>query len=71
MRRWSELPLKPEDIRKMTPEQRKAELEKLRTALVRMITRKERGALKETGKIKHVKRDIARILTIMREYGEI
>jgi len=65
------MPLKPEDIRKMTPEQRKAELEKLRTALLRMITRKERGALKETGKIKHVKRDIARILTIMREYGEI
>lgn len=65
------MPLKPEDIRKMTPEQRRKELEKLRTALVRMITRKERGALKETGKIKYIKRDIARILTIMREYGEI
>ena len=65
------MPLKPDDIRKMTPEERRKELNKLRSALMRMITRKERGALKETGKIKHIKRDIARILTIMRENGEI
>jgi len=65
------MPLKPDDIRKMTPEERRKELEKLRTALMRMITRKERGALKETGKIRSIKRDIARILTIMRENGEI
>jgi len=65
------MPLKPDDIRKMTPEERRKELEKLRTALMRMITRKERGALKETGKIRPIRRDIARILTIMRENGEI
>jgi len=65
------MPLKPDDIRKMTPEERRKELEKLRTALMRMITRKERGALKETGKIRSITRDIARILTIMRENGEI
>jgi len=65
------VPLKPDDIRKMSPEERRKELMKLRSALMRMVTRKERGALKEVGKVKHIKRDIARILTIMREYGEI
>ncbi|MHA1589653.1 MAG: 50S ribosomal protein L29 [Candidatus Njordarchaeales archaeon] len=65
------MPLKPDDVRKMTPEQRRRELLKLRRALLSMITRKQRGALKETGKIKSIKRDIARILTIMRELGEI
>jgi len=65
------MPLKAEDIRKMSQEERKKELEKLRTALMRIMTRKDRGALKETGKIRSIKRDIARILTVMREFGEI
>ncbi|MHA1615961.1 MAG: 50S ribosomal protein L29 [Candidatus Njordarchaeales archaeon] len=65
------MPLKPDDIRKMKPEQRREELLKLKRALITMLTRKQRGALKETGKIKSIKRDIARILTIMRELGEI
>lgn len=65
------MPLKAEDIRKMSREERKKELEKLRTALMRVMTRKDRGALKETGKIRSIKRDIARILTVMREFGEI
>ena len=65
------MPLKPDDIRKMTPEKRREELVKLRKSLLSLRTKKQRGALKETGKIKSIKRDIARILTIMRELGEI
>ncbi|MGQ4893916.1 MAG: 50S ribosomal protein L29 [Candidatus Njordarchaeia archaeon] len=63
--------LKLNEIRKMTPEKRREELKKLRQALLSIETKKQRGALKETGKIRSIKKDIARILTIMRELGEL
>jgi len=62
--------LKPREIREMTPEERKKKLLELKKALLTYEIRKNRGALKETGKIRVIKRDIARILTIMRELGE-
>lgn len=64
------MPLKPSEIRKMSPEERKKKLSELKKALISYEVKKNRGALKETGKIREVKRDIARILTIMRELGE-
>jgi len=54
----------------MSPEERKKKLSELKKALISYEVKKNRGALKETGKIREVKRDIARILTIMRELGE-
>ena len=71
MRRVRRVPLKPNEIRKMTPEERRKKLLELRRALLSYRVRKDRGALKETGKIREIRRDIARILTIMRELGEI
>ncbi|MGQ4892570.1 MAG: 50S ribosomal protein L29 [Candidatus Njordarchaeia archaeon] len=62
--------LKAKDIREMTPEERKKKLAELKRALISYEVKKNRGALKETGKIRVVKRDIARILTVMRELGE-
>ena len=64
------MPLKAKDIRAMTPEERKKKLLELKKALLTYEIRKNRGALKETGKIRTVRRDIARILTVMRELGE-
>ncbi len=64
------MPLKPDEIRRMTPEERRKKLSELRKALMSYKIKKDRGALEETGKIRGIKRDIARILTIMREMGE-
>jgi large subunit ribosomal protein L29 len=64
------MPLKTNEILKMTPEERKKKLAELRKALISYRVKKNRGALKETGKIKVIKRDIARLLTIMRQLGE-
>ncbi len=64
------MPLKTNDILKMTPEERRKKLAELRKALISYKVKKDRGALKETGKIKVIRRDIARLLTIMRQLGE-
>ena len=64
------MPLKTNDILKMTPEERRIKLAELRKALISYKVKKDRGALKETGKIKVIRRDIARLLTIMRQLGE-
>lgn len=64
------MPLKPNDIRRMKPEERRKKLNELRKALMSYRIKKDRGALEETGKIRGIKRDIARILTVMRELGE-
>ena len=65
------MPLKAKDIREMSPEERKKKLAELKRALISYEVKKNRGALKETGKIRVLKRDIARILTVMRELGEV
>lgn len=65
------MPLRLAEIRKWSPEKRREELKKLRMMLMGLLARKSRGALKETAKIKQTKKDIARILTVMRELGEV
>ncbi|MEM0379797.1 MAG: 50S ribosomal protein L29 [Desulfurococcaceae archaeon] len=59
--------MKPDDIRKMSPEDRISKLNELRLELVKLRMQSRVGTLKNTARIRNIKRDIARILTIMRE----
>ncbi|MEM1675007.1 MAG: 50S ribosomal protein L29 [Desulfurococcaceae archaeon] len=59
--------MKPDDIRKMSPEDRIIKLNELRLELVKLRMQSRVGTLKNTARIRNIKRDIARILTIMRE----
>jgi large subunit ribosomal protein L29 len=62
------LTLKPSELRKMSDEELREKLLELRSELMRLRAMSERGTLgKESGVIKGVRRDIARILTILRE----
>jgi large subunit ribosomal protein L29 len=59
--------LKASEIRKMTPEERLLKLNELRVELVRLRLQSRVGTLTNTARIRNVRRDIARILTVMRE----
>ncbi len=59
--------LKPDEIRKMSPEERLKKLRELRAELIKLRTQAYLGTLTNIGKIRQVRKDIARILTIMRE----
>ena len=61
------LRVKPDEIRSMKPEERLKKLEELRMELIKLRMQAKVGLLKDTAKIKNIKRDIARILTIMNE----
>lgn len=55
----------------MTREERFKQLKALRIKLVTLKTRLKRGGVSNTSELRNVKRDIARILTVMRELGEV
>jgi large subunit ribosomal protein L29 len=59
--------VKPDEIRSMKPEERLKKLEELRMELIKLRMQAKVGLLKDTARIKNIKRDIARILTIMNE----
>ncbi len=59
--------LKPDEIRKMSPEERMRKLRELRAELIKLRTQAYLGTLTNVGRIRQVRKDIARILTIMRE----
>jgi large subunit ribosomal protein L29 len=59
--------LKASEIRKMTPEERLLKLNELRVELVKLRLQSRVGTLTNTARIRNVRRDIARILTVMRE----
>jgi len=61
------LRVKPDEIRNMKPEERLKKLEELRMELIKLRMQAKVGLLKDTAKIRNIKRDIARILTIMNE----
>ncbi len=61
--------MKINEIRALSPEERKKKLEELRTELIRLRLQAATGTLDNPGKIKAIKRTIARILTVMREEG--
>jgi len=59
--------LKPDEIRKMSREEKLRKLEELRIELIKLRLQAKIGLLKDTAKIRNIKRSIARILTTMRE----
>ncbi len=60
-----------EEIRDMTPTERQGELEDLETELLNAVSAKAAGAQPENpGRIKELRRTIARIKTIQTEEGD-
>ncbi|KYH38713.1 MAG: 50S ribosomal protein L29 [Candidatus Bathyarchaeota archaeon B23] len=60
--------LRMREIREMSPDERRRRLEELRTELSRMRAMvRAGGAIENPGKIRELRRTIARILTVMRE----
>ncbi len=59
--------MKPSEIRSMSREEKLKKLEELRSELVKLKLQAKMGLLKDTARVRNVKRAIARILTIMRE----
>ena len=58
--------MKINEILKMTSEERRRKLEELRQELVKLKLQAKTGLLKDTARVRNVKRDIARILTAMK-----
>jgi large subunit ribosomal protein L29 len=64
--------LHPDELRDMTPAERQAELDNLETELLNEQAIKAAGGMPESpGRIKELRRTIARIKTIQREEGDI
>lgn len=64
--------VRPEELRDMTPAERRAELEELETQLLHANAQKAVGGAPENaGRIKELRRAIARIKTIQREEGDV
>lgn len=59
--------LKAADVRKASPEDRLRKLAELRIELLKLRLQAGIGTLKDTAKIRSVKRDIARLQTVIRE----
>ncbi len=59
--------LKPKDIRKMSSEERMQKLAELRRELMRLKMQARIGTIDNPGKIRAIRRTIARILTIENE----
>lgn len=63
----SEKKLKAKALREMAPEERRELLNQLRAELVKLQTQRARGFVESPGRIRQVRRAIARILTIENE----
>lgn len=59
--------MKPSEIKQMSIEDRLKKLEELRLELLKLKMQAKMGLLKDTARIRNIKRDIARILTIINE----
>lgn len=59
--------MKASEIRKMSLEEKSRKLEELRLELVKLMLQAKMGLLKDTARIRNVKRDIARVLTVINE----
>lgn len=59
--------LKARVLREMKPEERRELLNQLRAELVKLETQRSRGFVENPGRIRVIKRVIARILTIEKE----
>jgi len=63
----SDRPLKASEIRAMSDEDRLKLLNELRMELVRLITQARSGTLTNVARIRIVRKNIARILTVINE----
>jgi len=63
----SDRPLSPDEIRSMSPEERVKLLEELRLQLAKLREQARTGTLTNVARIKIVRKNIARILTVMNE----
>ncbi len=59
--------IKPEEIRKMSREERLKLLRELRVELITLRHKAATGALESPGRLRELRKNIARILTILRE----
>ncbi len=59
--------MKPDEIRRMSREERLRKLNELRLELIKLRMQAHVGTLTNTARIRNIRKDIARILTIMRE----
>ncbi len=59
--------MKPDEIRRMSQEDRIRRLNELRVELIKLRMQARVGTLTNTARIRNIRRDIAKILTIMRE----
>ncbi len=59
--------MKPQDIREMSDEEIRAKIEELYRELFNLRFQKAIGQVKNTARFKEVRRDIARLKTILRE----
>ena len=59
--------IKADEIRKMSKEERLKLLEELRRELINLRYKSASGTLENPGRLRELRRNIARILTIMRE----
>ncbi len=60
-------PLKPDQLRRMTLAELQKELDNLRTEQYRMRVQKTVGQFKDTDSMRQIRRNIARILTVINE----
>ncbi|MDW8106811.1 MAG: 50S ribosomal protein L29 [Armatimonadota bacterium] len=60
-------PLKPDQLRRMSLSELHKELDNLRMELYRQRVRKTIGQLKDTDSMRQLRRNIARVLTIINE----
>lgn len=63
----SDKPLKAKDIRSMSAEEKTSLLNDLRRDLIRLYSQARAGVLTNTARIKIVRKNIARILTVLNE----
>jgi large subunit ribosomal protein L29 len=59
--------LKPSEIRKMSREEKLKKLQELRAELIKLRTQAFLGTLTNVGRIKVTRKNIARLLTLLRE----
>lgn len=59
--------MKTADIRELSADERSRKLDELKQELFNLRFQHETGQLENNQKVKHVKRDIARISTLIRE----
>ncbi|MEL9908803.1 MAG: 50S ribosomal protein L29 [Desulfurococcus sp.] len=63
--------MKASEIRRMAPEERLRKLNELRLELVKLRLQARMGTLTNTARIRNVRRDIARISTVINEEGGV